>query len=249
MFLLTGCKQEELLVVTTTSLENSGLLAYIIPAFEEEYDIKVKIVAVGTGAALELGRLGEADILLVHDMERELDFVQEGYGEKRDNIMYNDFILVGPHSLQSTTLQSVLQEIVDSYSFYSRGDESGTHAKELYLWSVYGFDVSSFGEWYKETGQSMGSTLTMTSLSGYFTLSDRSTYLSMKESLDLVIVYENREELQNQYGVIKVNSELHNRDEQLADLFYNWIIREDTQQLINSYSIHDEQLFFGNAGE
>ncbi|MCK5762142.1 MAG: hypothetical protein KAH16_04520, partial [Candidatus Izimaplasma sp.] len=131
--------------------------------------------------------------------------------------------------------------------FYSRGDNSGTHTKELSIWNQYSYDVSSFEKWYKETGQSMGSTLTMTSLSGYYTLSDRATYLSMKENLDLVIAYENRVELKNQYGVIKVNPELHNRNEEYADLFYDWIIREDVQDLIGTYIKYEEQLFFPNS--
>ncbi len=247
---LVGCKSEnELLIITTTSLDNSGLLEYIIPSFEEEYNCKVKVVALGTGAALEMGQRGEADILLVHDYAREIEFINNGYGEKRANIMYNDFIFVGPTTLSTTTLEDTLQEIKDNYNFYSRGDNSGTHSKELSLWAMYQHDVSTFGDWYQETGQSMGSTLTMTSLSEYYTFTDRGTYLSMKENLNLVIVYENSEELKNQYGVIKVDSSLHNRNEELADLFYDWIIRQDTQDLIATYIKHDEQLFYPNSGD
>jgi len=247
LFTLSACSKKELIIVTTTSLENSGLLSYILPHFEEEYGIFVKVVALGTGAALEMGEMGEADILLVHAYDSEVEFVNNGYGEKRHNIMYNDFIIVGPLDLEAETLEEALELIVDNLDFYSRGDNSGTHTKELSIWNQYDYDVSTFGDWYKETGQGMGSTLSMTSLSGYYTITDRATYLSMKENLNLVISYENREELKNQYGVIKVNPELHNRNEEYADLFYDWIIREDIQDLIGTYIKYEEQLFFPNS--
>ncbi|MCK5761378.1 MAG: substrate-binding domain-containing protein, partial [Candidatus Izimaplasma sp.] len=172
LFTLSACSKKELIVVTTTSLENSGLLEYIIPHFEDEYGIFVKVVALGTGAALEMGEMGEADILLVHAYDSEVEFVENGYGEKRNNIMYNDFIIVGPLDLDAETLEEALELIVGNLDFYSRGDNSGTHTKELSIWEQYDYDVSGFNDWYKETGQSMGSTLTMTSLSGYYTLSD-----------------------------------------------------------------------------
>lgn len=246
IFVLSSCSRKELLLVTTTSLENSGLLAYILPSFEEEYGVFVKVVSVGTGAALELGELGEADVLLVHAYDQEVEFVQNGYGVKRADVMYNDFIFVGPEELGVTTLEETLAEISEYHIFYSRGDNSGTHTREISLWKEYGYNISTFGDWYKETGQGMGSTLTMTSLSQYYTLTDRGTYLSMKDNLDLRIVYSNFTELKNQYGVIKVNPENHNRDEQIAEDFYNWILREDTQELISSYIKYGEPLFYTN---
>ena len=244
---LSGCDKKELRIATTTSLDNSGLLEFIIPHFEEEYGINVSVVAVGTGAALELGSEGEVEILLVHDYDREVTFVEENYGLYRNNIMYNDFILIGPEVLTSTTLNGALNEIKENHSFYSSGDNSGTHSKELSLWSAADIEVSIADAFYKETGQSMGSTITMTSLSGYYTLSDRATYLSMKENIELVISYQNREELKNQYGVIKVNPELYKGTDEYADLFYKWIIREDIQSLIATYEKYDEQLFYPNA--
>lgn len=245
---LTSCDQKNVLMIaTTTSLDNSGLLEFIIPVFEEEYNIDVQIIAVGTGRALELGQEGEVEILLVHDYYREVQFVNDGYGTKRANIMYNDFILIGPKELVATNLESALSEIKDNYTFYSRGDNSGTHSKELALWKLYGFDVSSFGGFYKEVGKGMGPTITMTNLKGYYTLSDRATYLSMKENLDLIIVYENRVELMNQYGVIKVNPELYTTTDDYSDLFYEWIQRDDIQELIGTYIKYDEQLFFPNS--
>ena len=246
VFTLSGCKEKDntLLIVTTTSLDNSGLLEYILPSFEEEYDCNVDVVALGTGAALELGRLGEADILLVHDYDREVLFVDEGYGEYRKNIMYNDFIFVGPEAITANDLSEVLTFLALGNDFYSRGDNSGTHSKELSLWNGLSYDVTTFGDWYKETGQGMGSTLTMASLANGYTFTDRGTYLSMKEELDLVIAYENTEELINTYGVIKVSEDLHNRNPYLADMFYEWITKEETKTLIDSYIKYDEQLFY-----
>ena len=234
-------------MVTTTSLDNSGFLDYIVPYFEEEYDVDVKIIALGTGAALEMGKLGQADILLVHSYDLEVEFINDGYGLKRHNVMYNDFVFLGPSSFNASSIEEALGTIIDNYSFYSRGDNSGTHIKELSLWSEYGYDVSSFADWYKETGQAMGSTLTMASFSGYYTLSDRTTFLAMKDNLDLVIAYENREELINQYGIIEVNPNLHNRGTINADLFYHWIISNETKELISGYILDGEQGFYPNS--
>lgn len=250
IFILSGCSQHEnLLIVTTTSLENSGLLEYILPLFEDEYDIDVHVVAVGTGAALELGRNGDADILLVHDYDREMEFMDNGYGEKSHNIMYNDFVIVGPEVLVADSLSEALEQIYALEYFYSRGDQSGTHAKEVKMWVNSGYDPTMFSGWYKETGQSMGATLNMASLRQYYTLSDRATYLSMKVNLDLVISYENAEELLNQYSVIKVDPSLHNRNDDNSELFYNWIIRSDIQDFIATYIAYEEQLFYPNAGD
>jgi len=244
--LISGCesKKEVLLIATTTSLDNSGLLEYILPVFEEEYNCDVQVVALGTGAALELGRLGEADILLVHDVEREILFVENGYGEKRKDIMYNDFIYVGPAEIPVDNLEDALEFFTKGNHFYSRGDNSGTHAREIAIWNEYGFDIETFDTWYLETGQGMGSTLTMASLSRYYTFTDRGTYLSMSEKLNLVIAYENTPALMNSYGIIKISEELHNRDASLADAFYEWITQTKTLDLVDSYIRYDQQLFF-----
>lgn len=245
VFLLSSCNNQKVLkIATTTSLDNSGLLDYLIPYFEEEYGIDVDIIAVGTGAALELGELGQVEILLVHDYEREIAFVEHGYGEKRANIMYNDFIIIGPTVLSSTTLEDALFEIKENYDFYSRGDQSGTHSKEVSLWNMYGYDVSTFTDFYHETGQGMGTTISMSNLSGFFTLTDRATYLSMLEDISLVIAYENTEELKNQYGVIKINPDLYTGTDRYAELFYNWIQREDVQTLIEQFKQYETQLFY-----
>lgn len=245
---LSSCNKEELILVTTSTLDNSGFLEYIIPYFEEEYDVKVKVVALGTGAALEMGEMGEADVLFVHDYDSEMIFMDAGFGEKRSNVMYNHFLFVGPTTTDLDSVEDTLAYIYDNeLSFYSRGDASGTHMKELKQWDTYGYDVSTFGNWYKETGQGMGTTLTMTSLSEYYTLTDIATFCAMEDNLDLEVVYEDSTELINQYGVIKVNPDLHNRDDSNANLFYDWLIRSDVQDLISEYTICDLQLFYPNA--
>lgn len=242
---LTSCQKEKILyIATTTSLDNSGLLDYLIPHFEEEYDVDVDIVAVGTGAALELGKNGSVEILLVHDYDREVLFVEDGYGEKRANIMYNDFILIGPDNLDASSLQEALNLIKENHNFYSRGDGSGTHSKELSLWEENGFDPEIFTDFYEETGQGMGSTITMANLNSYYTLTDRATYLSMLDNITLKIAYENKQELKNQYGVIKVNKDLYDKSDEIAELFYNWIQEENTQELITQYRKYNTQLFY-----
>jgi tungstate transport system substrate-binding protein len=245
---LSSCNKEELILVTTTSLDNSGFLEYIIPFFEEEYDVKVKVVALGTGAALELGRMGEADVLFTHDYDSEMLFMNEGFGEKRSNVMFNHFLIVGPTALNLGSVEATFAYIYDNeLDFYSRGDSSGTHMKELKHWDLFGYDVSTFGDWYKEAGQPMGATLNMASLNSHYTLVDIATYCAMEENLDLEIAYENPNELINQYGVIKVDPSLHNRDETYADLFYDWLLRSDIQDLISQYEMCNLQLFYPNA--
>ena len=237
-----------LYIATTTSLENSGLLDYIIPVFEEETGYKVNVVAVGTGAALEMGRNGDVDLLLVHAKAQEIIFVEEGYGEKRADIMYNDFIFIGPAKIQEAPLDRAFQYILDNeLVFYSRGDNSGTHMRELSLWVEFGFDLSTFGSWYQETGQGMGSTITMANLEGNYTFTDRGTYLSMLDNIDLVIAYENYMELINQYGVIKINPEMYDINENAADAFYEWMLTDETQELIGTYQKYGETMFFPNA--
>lgn len=245
---LSSCKKEELILVTTTSLDNSGFLEWILPYFEEEYNITVKVIARGTGAALALGEEGQADILLVHDYDSEMIFMNAGYGEKRSNVMYNHFLFVGPEALNLGSVEATLAYIYDNQlEFYSRGDFSGTHLKELSQWELYDYDVSSFGAWYQETGQGMGSTLSMAALDDHYTLADIATFCAMKDTLDIEVAFEDINELVNQYGVIKVNSDLHNRDDHNADLFYDWILREDIQELISTYIMCDLQMFYPNA--
>jgi len=234
-----------LTIVTTTSLENSGLLEEILPHFEAEYGIRTRVVAVGTGAALEMGRLGQADILLVHDESLEQKFMDEGYGALRKTFMYNDFLLAGPEVLAVASLEEALGKIHEGLLFYSRGDDSATHARERRLWETYGYEIDGFGSWYKETGQGMGPTLNMAAVSAGYTLTDRATYLSMRENLDIGIAYENPDamDLMNPYSVIKVSAAIRGDSGEKASTFYAWITSPATVELIGRFRVDGEQLF------
>jgi len=170
-----------------------------------------------------------------------------GYGEKRSDVMFNHFLIVGPSALNLDSVEATLAHIYNNeLEFYSRGDSSGTHLKELSQWKMYGYDVSTFGDWYQETGQGMGSTLSMSALDDHFTLVDIATFCAMQDALDNEVAYEDVNELVNQYGVIKVSPDLHNRDDKNADLFYEWILRDDVQVLISEYKMCDLQMFYPN---
>ncbi|MFW5838712.1 MAG: substrate-binding domain-containing protein [Bacillota bacterium] len=247
LVLLSACQQKNntLILVTTTSVENSGLLEYLLPEFEEAYDIDVNVVAVGTGAALELGERGQADVLLVHDLNRELEFVEAGFGEKRADLMYNYFIYVGPEPIEHDgTLVDFLQNLHQNHQFLSRGDQSGTHTKELTLWDSLSLSVSFDDSWYHESGQGMESTLSMASIKGYYTLTDQGTYLSVRPNLNLEIVFSEEDALLNPYGIIKVSETLHNRDADNAELLYQWFINENTKDRIREFKINQDQLFY-----
>lgn len=246
LFLMLACdKSDSLTLVTTTSAENSGLIHYLTPHFKEETGLNVKVVAKGTGAAIKLAENGQADVMLVHDKAREMVFMDEGYGEKRADLMYNHFIFVGPEQIEHEgSLSSFLNALHEKHSFLSRGDESGTHAKEKALWNQVGLSISPASDWYDEAGQGMESTLSMASLQGYYTLCDRGTFLSMRDTLNLDVVYEDNESLLNPYGLIKISDELHNRDTDKAELFYQWLISEEAQTLIENYTVDGETLFY-----
>lgn len=246
LLMLLACgRDQSIRLVTTTSVENSGLLSYLTPHFEEETGFEVDVIAKGTGAAIKTAEDGQADVLLVHDREKELAFMDAGYGEKRHELMYNHFVFLGPEPLDHDgTLSSFLNEIHGQEPFISRGDESGTHAKEKFLWEEAGLSVSTEDDWYDESGQGMESTLSMATLKGYYTLSDRGTYLSMKDTLDLEPVYEDDDTLLNPYGVIKVSGSLHNRDTDGAEAFYQWIVSDEAKALIADYKVDGETLFY-----
>jgi tungstate transport system substrate-binding protein len=254
-------KKEELgevILSTTTSTQDSGLLDYILPEFEKETGATVKTVAVGTGAALEMGQNGEADVLLVHAKADEEKFVADGYGIERHDVMYNDFVLVGPKEdslkLKETSakdIQSALKNIANSSSsFVSRGDDSGTHKMELKLWE--GIGIAPAGEWYVSAGAGMADVLKIASEKQAYTLTDRATYLSLKDTLDLEILVEGDEDLFNQYGVIPVNPEREDSakiNEAGAKAFMEWILSEKAQNLIKEYGVEEygEPLFIPNA--
>lgn len=252
----TEQKQERTMVLaTTTSTQDSGLLDNILPVFEKESGIKVKVVAKGTGEALKMGERGDADCLLVHAKAQEEKFVKDGFGVKRYDVMYNDFIMVGPKNdpakikeQASSDSVKALKLISDSKApFISRGDESGTHSKEKELWKAAG--IAPSGSFYISAGKGMGSVLQMAKEKNAYTLTDRATYLSMKDKLDLIIVTEKNDKLYNQYGVIKLNPEKHKIKEKEADEFITWILSDKTQKLISEFGKdkYNQSLFIPNA--
>lgn len=255
--MLVGCTQTPPIILsTTTSTQDSGLLDYLLPIFTEETGIDVKTVAVGTGKALQMGRDGEADILLVHAKADELTFVEEGHGTERHDVMYNDYILVGPKDdvLELKTqfpndIVKGLQAIsAHGATFVSRGDDSGTHKKELAIWKTS--EIEPAGEWYLSAGAGMGDVLRIASEKQGYTISDRATYLAQRDNLDLDIVIEGDDNLFNQYGIIPVNPDKNdNINHEGALEFMNWMISEKGQALIKEFGVEEygQPLFIPNA--
>lgn len=250
----TSHAQKSIILSSTTSTEQSGLFKYLLPVFEKKTGIQVKVVAVGTGQALDIGRRGDADVVFVHDIAAEEQFVSEGFATKRTDVMYNDFVLIGPKSdpakiLGSKNIQLALKKISNTSStFISRGDKSGTHAAELRYWKDSGINVSATQSWYKETGSGMGPALnTASGMNGYI-LSDRATWLTFKNRGDLVILLEGDSKLFNQYGVMLVNPNKHPHvKEAEGQAFIDWVISKDGQNTIAAYQVNGAQLFFPNA--
>ncbi len=248
---------QTLTLATTTSTENSGLLAYILPRFEKEYNAQVHVVAVGTGQALEMGRRGDADVLLVHARSKEDEFMAQGHGLLREDVMYNDFVIIGPSEdpaglsgLRDTTL--AFQRIAATSSlFISRGDESGTHSKELEIWQKAGIEPR--GSWYISAGAGMGAVLTMAQEKGAYTLTDRGTYLARtNEGLDLPILVEGDPVLFNPYGVIVVNPEKNpGVNSELAEKFVEWLTSVETQKTIGHFGVEEfgQPLFVPDSQE
>lgn len=243
---------QRLILATTTSTQDSGLLDYILPVFEEAYGVDVDVIAVGTGQALELGRNGDADVLLVHSRSQEDEFMQQGFGGVRYDVMYNDFIIVGPESdpadtAGTTDAAAAFTSIAETASlFVSRGDNSGTHNKELTIWKSA--ELTPEGDWYISAGQGMGEVLNMSDELQAYTLSDRATYIAAQDNLSLVILVEGDELLFNPYGVITVNPETHPMvNAELARNFADWLVSVPTQELIASYQAHEQQLFTPNS--
>ena len=258
MLMLTSvtayAQQKSIVVSSTTSTEQSGLFGYILPVFEMQSGIQVKVVAVGTGQALDIGRRGDADVVFVHDKPAEDKFVSEGYAEKRIEVMYNDFILIGPKSDPASIgggkdIGTALKKIAGSKSaFISRGDKSGTNAAELRYWKDAGIEVSSALPWYKDTGSGMGPALNSASAMNGYILSDRATWLTFKNRGDLAILVEGDPKLFNQYGVMLVNPAKYPHVKSAeGQAFINWLISKTGQNTIASYKVGGEQLFFPNA--
>ena len=242
-------------VASTTSTEQSGLFKHLLPAFEKKSGIQVHVVAVGTGQALDMARRGDADVVFVHDKVSEEKFLKEGYGVKRYDVMYNDFVLVGPKSdpakiAGGKDIVAALKKIAQAKApFASRGDKSGTHAAELRLWKIAAIDPKTGkGTWYRETGSGMGPTLNTAAAMNAYALSDRGTWLSFKNRGDLTIVVEGDKRLFNQYGVMLVNPAKHPHVKKaLGNEFIHWLISPEGQKTIADYKINGQQLFFPNA--
>ncbi len=248
--------QEKFIVMaSTTSTEQSGLFGHLLPAFKQASGIDVRVVAVGTGQALDTARRGDADLLFVHDTVAEEKFVADGWSVKRQNVMYNDFVLVGPKAdpagAKGSDIAAALKKLAATgQAFISRGDKSGTHAAELRLWKAAGVDLAAAKPaGYKECGCGMGPALNMGSSTGGYVLTDRGTWLSFKNRGDLVVLVEGDKTLFNQYGVMVVNPARHPHVKAaLAQAFADWVVSPAGQASVAAYKINGEQLFFPNAG-
>ena len=243
-------------VASTTSTEQSGLFKHLLPILEKKTGIQVRVVALGTGQALDMGRRGDADVVFVHARPLEEKFVAEGYGARRYEVMYNDFVLIGPRADPAKVAGgkdavAALKRIHQTKAaFVSRGDRSGTHFAELELWKAAGIDIDrDKGSWYREIGQGMGPALNTAAGMNAYVLSDRGTWLSFKNRADLVIAVEGDRRLFNQYGMILVNPQKHlGVKKEMGQAFIDWIISSEGQDAIAAYKIGGEQLFFPNAG-
>ncbi|WP_407522139.1 substrate-binding domain-containing protein [Methylobacterium oryzisoli] len=245
---------EGITVASTTSTEQSGLFAHLLPRFTEATGIPVRVVALGTGQALDVGRRGDADVVLVHDTAAEEAFVRDGFGVKRLPVMYNDFVVVGPKGdsagASGRDVAAAFRRIAEAKApFVSRGDRSGTHAAELRIWREAGLDLGAArGAWYREIGQGMGPALNAASATGAYLLADRGTWLSFKNRGDLAVLVEGDPRLFNPYGVILVNPARHPHVKaREGQAFIDWLVSPAGQQAIASYKINGESLFIPDA--
>jgi tungstate transport system substrate-binding protein len=250
---LPAAAQRYITLASTTSTEQSGLFRHLLPIFEQRTGIQVRVVALGTGQALDLGRRGDADVVLVHARALEEKFVAEGYGVRRYDVMYNDFVLIGPRSdparVAGKDAVRALQRVhVTRAPFVSRGDRSGTHFAELELWKAAGVDIErDKGRWYREIGSGMGPALNTASAMNAYILADRGTWIAFKNRGELAILVEGDRRLFNQYGIILVKHLDVKRE--LGQAFIDWLISSEGQAAIAAYRINGEQLFFPNAGQ
>ena len=242
-------------IASTTSTDNSGLFDILLPAFTDLTGITARVVAVGTGQAIKLASNGDADILFVHHKPSEDKFIENGLGVKRFDVMYNDFVLIGPGkdsagASDSSSITQAFQLIAQTKSpFVSRGDDSGTHKKEVALWELAELDITGKSpDWYRESGSGMGATLNIANGMGAYALTDRATWLNFKNKGDLEILFEGDERLFNQYGIILVNDKVHQhiKTEQ-AQRFIDWVLSKQGQNIISTYQIQGQQAFFANA--
>jgi len=244
-----------IVVSSTTSTENSGLFKYLLPIFQDKSGIAVRVVAQGTGQALDMGKRGDCDVVFVHNRNAELKMVEEGWFVDRRDVMYNDFVIVGPKSdpakIQGMKdVTAAMKKILAAKApFASRGDRSGTHSAELRLWKAAGVDpAKQKGDWYRETGSGMGATLNTAAGMNAYALTDRGTWLSFKNRQDLVIVVEGDKRLFNQYGVMLVNPAKHPSVKKADGMtFVDWLVSPAGQKAIAGYRIDGQELFFPNA--
>lgn len=247
-----ACADDYITLASTTSTENSGLFDAILPQFEEATGIEVRVVAVGTGQAFEIARRGDADSLLVHDTAGEQRFVADGYATERADVMYNDFVVIGPASDpagagQAETAAGAFAAIAEARApFASRGDDSGTHRAELRLWQNAG--VEPGGDWYRELGSGMGPTLNTAAAMDAYVMSDRATWVAFENPQNLKLLFAGDEVLFNQYGSLLLSPEKHpHLKHDLAEQWHHWLISEEGQQAIADFTVDGQQLFFPNA--
>jgi tungstate transport system substrate-binding protein len=247
-------QDRSIVVASTTSTQDSGLFGYLLPIFKARTNIDVKVIAQGTGQALDTARRGDADVVFVHAKAQEEKFLAEGFGVKRFDVMYNDFVLIGPKGdpagVKGRDIETALKAIqAQGAPFVSRGDRSGTHSAELALWKQAGIDIAAVkGPWYREIGQGMGAALNTAAAMNGYTLSDRGTWISFKNRGDLEISVEGDKRLFNQYGVMLVNpAKYPSVKRELGQTFVDWLISPEGQAAIAGYKIDGQQLFFPNA--
>lgn len=257
VFTIAACakKERSMVLATTTSTQDSGLLDYLLPIFEKDTGIKVKVLAKGTGEALEVAKRGDADGLLVHAKSQELKYVEDGYGLERLEVMYNDFIIVGPKDDPAKLKEKAPSDGVEAFKllssskspFISRGDKSGTNTKELGIWKAAGIEPT--GDWYISAGKGMGAVLQMASEKKAYTLTDRATYLNMRDTLDLDIITEKGKDFFNQYALIRLNPDKNKIKAKEADEFIEWMLSAKGQKLIGEYGVdkYGMPLFTPNA--
>ncbi len=251
---VAGAQAQSIVMASTTSTEQSGLFPYLLPEFKKATGVDVKVVAVGTGQAIDMGRRGDADVLFVHDQVAEEKVVAEGFAVKRFPVMYNDFVLIGPAAdpskLKGNNIAEALKKVAATNAgFISRGDKSGTHAAELRFWKTLG-EGAVKGSGYKECGCGMGPALNMAASTGAYVLADRATWLNFKNRADLTVLVEGDKALFNQYGVMVVNPAKHPHVNVAdAQKFVDWVTSPAGQGVIAGYKIEGQQLFFPNAGK
>jgi tungstate transport system substrate-binding protein len=253
-FAPASAQDRSIVVASTTSTQDSGLFGYLLPIFKAKTGIEVKVIAQGTGQALDTARRGDADVVFVHAKSQEEKFLAEGFGVKRYDVMYNDFVLIGPNSdpagVKGRDIEAALKTIqAKAAPFVSRGDKSGTHSAELALWKQAGIDIAATkGSWYREIGQGMGAALNTAGAMNAYVLSDRGTWISFKNRGDLEIVVEGDKRLFNQYGVMLVNPEkFPSVKKELGRSFVDWLVSPEGQAAIAGYKIDGQQLFFPDA--